>query len=900
MLYTSKEANENIREMYDTLNKIQGLVLEFGHAFSKTKQDRNIMDFNDIEHFALNILSKEENNVVDRYKNKYEEILIDEYQDSNLVQEYILNTISKGNNIFMVGDVKQSIYKFRQARPELFLEKYETYKDKEELKEEDNLKIQLFKNFRSRKNVLDLTNIVFADIMSKELGDIDYTEKEYLNLGAKYPEGENLKAELHIIDLKEEEESIYKEEENEDEESEIEKIEDILVEAKLVAKKIKEIIDSGYMVCNKDKTFRKVTYKDIAVLLRSPSSLAPIYEQEISKLNLPVFCDVSVGYLDSIEINVMMSLLKIIDNPINDIALVTVLRSMIGGFNDNELIQIRMENKNKTFYEAMCKYGKDTEIITNENMVEISDYHSDNVTYDIDLKNKIQNFLDKIQEFRNEKEYLPLDEFIWKIYLDTGYYNYVSLMTNGTLRVANLKILFEKAKQYEKTSFKGLYNFISFIDKLRLSNKDMSGAKLIGENDDVIRIMSIHKSKGLEFPVVFLSGTGKRFNIQDLNTKPILLHQDMGLGPKYISYEEGITYNTMAREAIKYRVKIENLSEEMRILYVALTRAKEKLIITGLEKDYKKSIDKKEDLLNTYKDIEKDGKINKSILQKYLTYLDWIELVCINSKKKIEDILSVNIYKKAELMKNMLKEEAVEEMNLKEKIDEIEIKKKSEIREKLNWEYKYKMVNNILTKSSVTKIKNMKLDLKEEEKHEYNIPEFLKEHKEITSTQKGTLMHLILQNLDEKIEYDIEKIEKLILNLEDKKIITEKERKAVETGKIFEFTQTSIWNEMKNAKEVQKERPFYLNIPAKEIYGEDIKEEILVQGVIDLYFITNKDELVLVDYKTDRAGSGKELIQKYNAQLKIYKDALEKSLNRKVDRAYIYSTYLGKEIEITL
>lgn len=532
MLYTSEEANENIREMYDTLEKIQDLVLEFTHTFSKTKQDRNIMDFNDIEHFALNILSKEENNVVDRYKEKYEEILIDEYQDSNLVQEYILNTISRGNNIFMVGDVKQSIYKFRQARPELFLEKYETYKDKEELTEDDNLKIQLFKNFRSRKNVLDITNIVFQNIMSKELGDIDYTETEYLNLGAEYPDGENLKAELHIIDLKEEDESIYKEDTKEEEEAETEKVEDILIEAKFVARKIKQLIDTGYMVCNKDKTYRKITYKDIAVLLRSPSSLAPIYEQEISKLNMPVFCDVSVGYLDSIEINVMMSLLKIIDNPMNDIALVTVLRSMIGEFTDNELIKIRIENRNKTFYEAMCEYGKDVEITTNEDVAAISDHHSNNVAYDIDLKNKIQNFLNKIQEFRDEKEYMPLDEFIWKIYLDTGYYNYVSLMPNGTLRVANLKILFEKAKQYEKTSFKWLYNFISFIDKLRLSNKDMSGAKLIGENDDVIRIMSIHKSKGLEFPVVFLSGTGKKFNVQDLNTSPILLHQDIGIRTK--------------------------------------------------------------------------------------------------------------------------------------------------------------------------------------------------------------------------------------------------------------------------------------------------------------------------------------------------------------------------------
>ena len=294
MIYTSSEAVDNIKEMYSVLSKIQDLVLEFSSTFAKVKQDRNIMDFNDIEHFALNILKpKEKNNLIaDRYKEKYEEILIDEYQDSNLVQEYILNAISKGNNIFMVGDVKQSIYKFRGARPELFLEKYESYKEKEEIEDGDNLKIQLFKNFRSRKNVLNITNTVFKNIMNKRLGDIDYNEKEFLNLGAEYPEGKNLNTEIHIIDLKEEEESIYKEEEKEEEEQ-IEKVEDILLEAKFVANKIKELIDSGYMVCNKDKTYRKITYKDIAVLLRSPSSLAPLYEQEISKLNMPVFCDIS-------------------------------------------------------------------------------------------------------------------------------------------------------------------------------------------------------------------------------------------------------------------------------------------------------------------------------------------------------------------------------------------------------------------------------------------------------------------------------------------------------------------------------------------------------------------------------------------------------------------------------
>ena len=573
-----------------------------------------------------------------------------------------------------------------------------------------------------------------------------------------------------------------------------------------------------------------------------------------------------------------MSMLKIIDNPINDIALVTVLRSMIGGFTDNELIEIRLENKNKSFYESMIKF------IENEEARK-------------ELKEKVQKFLDEIEGFRKEKEYMPLNEFIWKIYQDTGYYNYVSLMPNGSLRAANLKVLFEKAKQYEKTSFKGLYSFISFIDKLNLSSKDMSGAKLIGENEDVVRIMSIHKSKGLEFPVVFLSGTSKKFNMRDLNTSPILMHQDIGIGPKYINYEEGITYSTIAREAIKYKSKLELISEEMRILYVALTRAKEKLIITGLEKDYKKSTDEKEEELNTYKEIDGEGKINKNIIQKYLNYLDWIELVYLKSGKTLEEILEVNIHKKNEILKfNNVKE--TKELDIKEKLEKVELENIEEIQDKLEWQYKYKTESNILTKSSVTKIKSMKLDLEEENNISYNTPEFLKEEKELTASEKGTLIHLVLQNLNEKKDYTKEEIDDLLRDMQDRNIIKEKERQAVDIEKIYDFTQNEIWKDIKTAKEIQREKPFYINIKAEEIYNEETEEKILVQGIIDLYYITKNNELVLVDYKTDKVKSEEELTQKYKVQLEIYKRALEKALNRKVDKIYIYSVYLSKEIEI--
>lgn len=509
LICDSQEANQDIYDMYYILLKLQNLIFTFEKEFAKRKREKNIVDFSDVEHFALTILLQSEE-VAKKYQNKFQEIAIDEYQDSNLVQEYILTAISRNNNIFMVGDVKQSIYKFRQAMPELFLNKYETYQKKETRKPNENLKIQLFKNFRSKQNILQFTNLIFEDIMSKMLGDIDYNEEEFLNLGANYPEiSQNEKIEINLIDSIIQEEDKQEEEETEDmllEEEE--NIADVELEARLVANKIKKMVESKYQVWDKkQEIYRDIEYRDIVILLRSTSNVAPIYEQEILKLQMPVFSDSSQEYLESVEIQTIMSLLKIIDNPIQDIPLVAVMRSNIGKFTDDELIQIRLADKQDNFYTCMQKAK---------------------LSVDNQLKQKIENFLESFNQWRKEQEYLALDELIWKIYSDTGYYNYVGLMPNGPLRQANLKMLFERAKQYETASFKGLYNFIHFIEKLRLNSGDMGSAKIIGENDNVVRIMSIHKSKGLEFPVVFLASTGKQFNLMDLNQN-ILLHQELGI-----------------------------------------------------------------------------------------------------------------------------------------------------------------------------------------------------------------------------------------------------------------------------------------------------------------------------------------------------------------------------------
>ena len=912
LICDSDEAKQDIQDMYNVLDKLKYVILEFQEEFSKRKRERNIVDFNDIEHLALKILLKETEegkieptDVAKKYKEKYIEIAIDEYQDSNLVQEYILNAVSKGDNIFMVGDVKQSIYKFRQAMPELFLDKYKNYKKIEDKKQEDNLKIKLFKNFRSRENVLKFTNLIFQDIMSNLLGDIEYNQEEYLNLGAQYPEEkQNLNTEINIIDLKENEEeqsNVSTEDLNENVENEEqqERIEDIELEARFVANKIREIVQNKYQIWDAKKdTYRDIKYKDIVVLLRSTSNIAPIFEQEIIRLDMPVFSDSSQEYLDSIEIQTIMSLLKIIDNPMQDIPLVTVLRSNIGKFTDDELVEIRLSDKYENYYTCMKKAKLDV---------------------NPKLKDKIQRFFESIEEWRKEQEYLSLDELIWKIYIDTGYYNYVGLMPNGALRQANLKMLFQRAKKYESSNFKGLYNFINFIEKLRLSSGDLGAAKLIGENDDVIRIMSIHKSKGLEFPVVFLSSTGKQFNLMDLNQN-ILLHQEMGIGVKYINYERQVQYDTLTKTAMRNKILVETLSEEMRILYVALTRAKEKLFITGLSKDYEKEAENIEKQICRYPKYL--DKINPILVKKYKRYLDWIMLVYNYEKETAKKFVNFNIYKKKELLDSFedIKKEEIDAKEFLEKqdVDNDKIKKIEEI---LNWSYDYELSTTIPTKTSVTKIKQMQneenvettldnylIDVEKDEENKEKIqennlpkPQFLRKEDDdkITSAQKGTLVHLCLQKLNEKQEYTLQEIKDLINELELKQIITNKEVRSISTYKILAFTKSTIWKELRKAKTVEKEKPFYINIPAKEIYNQEIEEDILVQGIIDLYYINGKDELVLVDYKTDYVEKGKEeeLLNKYRKQLDLYKRALESALNRKVDKVYIYSVYLEKEIE---
>ena len=918
LVYDSNNAYKDIFEMYEVLNTLKDVIIKFNEEFKKRKKERNVIDFNDIEHYALEILVTQNENgsfvptdVAKNYQKKFEEIAIDEYQDSNYVQEYILNVISRSNNIFMVGDVKQSIYKFRQACPDLFLEKYNNYS----IQGNDfGTKIKLFKNFRSKKNILDITNLIFENIMSMKLGDIDYNEEEYLNLGADFEEIENGLgiSELDIIDLKEDDDlDIYKDESNMQgnnkksneiiEESgelynnisnvqesnvqeEINNLKKEEIEAKFVANRIKEIINSKLQIKDKKQGYRTVTYKDIVILLRSTAKLAPVYERELIRNNIPVFSDSSTEYLESLEIQIIINLLKIIDNPIDDISLVSVMRSKIGMFTDNEILEIRLCNKEGTFYECL-----------NNSIEEIKEEN---------LKNKIKKFINNLNTWRNESDYLSLAELIWKIYVDTGFYSYVGLMPNGELKMANLKMLFERAKEYEKTSFKGIFNFIKYIEKIKNGNTDMQSAKIIGENENVVRIMSIHKSKGLEFPIVFLSSTSKKINMMDASSD-LLLHQKIGLGPEYINYDKRIEYSTSAKDAIKVIIKNENIAEEMRILYVALTRAKEKLIITGVSNDLEKDKNDKKELLKIYE--KNNGKISPILLKKYISYLDWILLVYL--KCDMKKVLQLNEYKKDDILSiNEMNENDIRKFDFTKKID---LKKYEKY---FLWEYSDLLKTKLPLKSTVSNLKqinnsdfydntidfnrftNNKIGLNE------SVPEFIRNDDKsiITGSRRGTLMHLVLESIDFYKNYSLEDIEKLKQELLNNKKIMPEELKYIDAYKIENFLKSDLANTIKKCSIIEKEKAFCTKIFLNEIMNANSDETILVQGIVDLYGITNDNKIILVDYKTDFVQDESELINKYYMQLKLYKKALEEGLQREVSDVYIYSLYLNKEIKVSV
>ena len=833
---TSEEIFSDIEILYSTLKNISDVVIKFSRRFKEKKKAKNLVDFSDMEHICLELLNSNEN-IVQMYRNQYEEILIDEYQDSNLIQEYILNKISNGN-IFMVGDVKQSIYRFRQARPELFLDKYNSYVLVDEAKQEDNKKILLFKNFRSNKNIIDQCNFIFKSTMSKDVGEIDYDEKEYLKFGAEYYPKLGDTAEIHLIDKG------LIEDLDEDMEDDIE--EKPQLEARVVSKRIEELVGNFDVYDKKTKQMRKVEYKDIVILLRATKNYADSFVTELSSRGIPVFADVNSGYFDKMEVQVIMSLLKIIDNPYQDIPLLAVLRSKIGDFNANELTDIRLIDKNCSFFEAMQKKAGQGD-------------------------KKVLDFLENLKIWREKAKYLNLGELIWLLYTETGYYDYISLMPNGSVRQANLNALLDKAEKYETTSYRGLFNFINFMDNIKETSGDMESSKSIGENDNVVRIMSIHKSKGLEFPIVFLSGTARKFNKREQKNQ-IIMHQDFGFGADIINLENRVTYESIPKLALKQKIREEALSEEMRILYVALTRAREKLIVTVLDNNIEKKIDNWSKKQTPY------------LVSTAKSFADWICGTVLSTtndwqlfKWSYKDVLALN--KKDDDNYGMLIENIEKMFNISDEYDRID--------NIFSWEYPYAMSTKLPSKITVTELKRLG-DESLDNLEFADCPEFMQDVN-LGGANFGTLLHNVMQ----RINFERFNIDEVLDSIE------EHYRKRVRYY-LEQFSRTNLYDEIREAKHYWREMPFNLSMKLKDIYdAKDLsgEDEILIQGVIDLYYETD-DGLVLVDYKTDRIDSKDEFVKRYRTQLDYYKRALETLTGKRVVKIIIYSFNLNEEVEI--
>jgi ATP-dependent helicase/nuclease subunit A len=945
----SEQITSDFKSLYPKIKCLSELTIAFEKNYSEKKRRKQVMDFNDLEHFCLDILAVRDekghllpSETAKSYRERFSEILVDEYQDSNLVQETIIQMISGPNaqkpNVFMVGDVKQSIYRFRQARPELFMEKYNNYSDQ---KGSLFRKILLYKNFRSRKHIVNAVNFIFKQIMSVTAGELDYNDGEALHAGADFPEidenmriGENV--EVNIIQtssVSDEESNTVKQQRNEETDSqhisdisqvEEEMLDNIQCEARLVGQKIHELINPDqdnrqfYIFDKTYKTYRKIEYRDIVILLRTVQKWSQIFAEELSLMGIPVFADTGGGFFKTIEVQVVLSLLQVIDNPLQDIPLLSVLRSPIFNFSSDELAEIRLAKTDGTIYEALTELSKNQSSATSH---------------------KAGSFLKQLEEWRELSLYMPVDELIWKLYKDTGYYNMAGAMPSGEQRQANLRILFERARQFEETSYKGLFNFINFVDRLK-SSGDMSSASVLSENENVVRIMSIHKSKGLEFPVVFLSGCGKRFNFQDMN-KNILLHQDLGFGPDVVDLKLRLSWPSAAKLAIREKIKAETLSEEMRILYVAMTRAKEKLIITGSVPDYHKAGSRWLLLSGSQKPKLPDYEVIKA-----KNYFDWIcpallrHRQCHNLREiakasgsfkesYIEDqsCWSVNFYNKNDIIAGKSIEEEnekdfinwIESLCLPTKGEPTEIQK--EIDRRLSWDYPYKMASKIPAKISVSEIKSRFYEKLAETGSaqlpayipDLKKPGFLQEKTGLSAAEKGTILHFAMQHLklkpislsimEGRLENEIElQIERMV----KKDLLTVNQAKTINIEKISGFFNSELGRRMLNSHEIHREVRFNVEIPCRDIQmyfnieqKDCIDEMILLQGVIDCFF-DEPGGIVLIDYKTDYVlpwDEGK-LEEKYKIQIHYYARALELLTGKKVNDRYIYFFSIDKYIKV--
>ena len=928
------------------LEEVVRLTKQFADEFAAAKRRKNLVDFHDVEHFALQILVDEETEkakkTAEEFRDTFEEIMIDEYQDSNEVQEALLCSISREergeNNIFMVGDVKQSIYRFRLARPELFMKKYDSYS----LEESTTQRIDLHKNFRSREEVLTCTNDIFYKIMARSLGNVEYDAEAALYPGASYPVSADFIPEILLADSNDE---LLEDTELTDKKT---------LEAKIVAEEIKHLMKTQPVTDKAAGTLRAAHYSDIVILLRSLSGWADSLVEVLNENGIPAHTVSSTGYFSTVEVQTVLSMLRLLDNPRQDIPMAAVLRSPMAGLTDEELAVLRLEDGSVPFHEAVLELAEG--LYEEGGQIEISNSEEDQKQgrnadektenhIEITAHRKLLKFYKKYKQLRQLVPDTPIHELIEIILRETGYGHYVAAMPAGNRRTANLNMLLEKAAAYEKTSYKGLFHFVRYIDELQKYDVDFGEADMVGENEDVVRIMSIHKSKGLEFPIVIVSGMGKNFNKQDTRSK-MVLHPELGIGLDYMDGKLRIKSPTIAKKAIAKQIDLENLGEELRVLYVALTRAKEKLILTGTLKDAAEK-------LEFYRQQANLSKAAARPLS-YLTregasgYLDWI----LPAVLSYGDKYPIRIVEAAELVLNEVENQLEQNEDLTERIEEIEAADTQlvgQLKQRFSQRYPYQ--TDILRKNkySVSELKHRAMREKFEAEQEETIPAFLEEpvtptiplfiQREESVEQetanrgalRGTAVHRVMECYDFASEKSVQ--EQMEAMEKEEKITTDM-RALVREQTVADFVSSETGRRMALAQRggaLYREKPFVMGFTEEELenYGfgvgsntdscENIYEKTdsdqekeeqkkvrheedltLIQGIIDVFWI-EKDGIVLLDYKTDRVQQAKELIDRYETQLKLYADALERvfaARKLKVKEILIYSFSLEQLITL--
>lgn len=901
----------------------------YAKRVSEVKREKGIIDFNDMEHLALSILVKKEDGklvyteTADKLANRFEEILIDEYQDSNQLQEVILNAVSKtrlsgeNNNIYMVGDVKQSIYKFRLACPELFIEKYDTYGETG-----DNVRIELQKNFRSRENVLECANDVFSHIMNKNFSGIGYDDSVRLNAGFPYPEysdsnyGDeaNKSTDVILISSENEEEATTRE-----------------LEADRLAKLIEGIVASGVNVYDADENiYRPAEYRDIVILTRSVTGWADTFADALMDRGIPAYTDSSTGYFSVREIQVILSMLTIVDNPVQEISLAAAMMSYFGGFTAADLGLVRKlgrEHADKNVHNNLYEHLKVVAALGEAGKMQESDVKQ--------LPGKCALFLAKLTEYRDKSSVESLYDLCWEMIYDSGYYDYVGTMPAGAQRQANLNVLLERAAGYGKSSYSGLFNFLRYIERLKKFDEDFAEGAASLDNENLVRIMSIHKSKGLEFPIVILAGAHKSINFMDA-TAPVLVDQNLGIAVDYVDLERRTKTPTIIKGAMARRIVRESIAEEERLLYVAMTRAREKLIITGVVKDADKTLDK---YRAKSEELATDGTLSYADSENIKNYLDMIMPVCLMDSDKLKGSFKVMV----DAVEDS-EADADETGNSFEtgNVTDIDAVKAGEALDGNN-EAGYPSLDELpeyvpadnasgRMKLTVSQLKAMQAEDNSEEnaymddsvkeafeKEAYDeqaadngnrdgqtdsetiaepsnsiIPKFISgEEVQLAANERGSAYHRVMECLDYSVSVNLDGVKADINRMLETGKMNELQVKSVNPWDINTFVQSDTGRRVANAVNcgsVRREQPFVF-----EYEGQ------LIQGIIDLYF-EEDGEFVLVDYKTDRVMKGeageKELVRRYAIQLDYYAKALTQLTGKKVKEKIIYSFALGKGLSV--